>query len=143
MDDQLLPHPRRAVNRNQERIPVRVGREMRQHAPHDFGRGGDVHGGLDVRHQSTSALLPFFSSQLLRSAARFLPSSMSSILPVLSPALISSCTSRRVFGSMVVSRNCSGFISPRPLKRVTVGLARGLSLPMRSRVCFFSSSSSA
>ena len=29
---------------------------------------------------------------------------------------------------MVVSRSCDGFISPRPLKRVTVGLARGLLL---------------
>ena len=35
-----------------------------------------------------------------------------------------SCTSRRVSGAIVVSRSCSGFISPRPLKRVTVRLAR-------------------
>ena len=43
-----------------------------------------------------------------------------------------SCTRRRVSGAIVVSRSCSGFISPRPLKRVTIGFARGFSASMRS-----------
>ena len=37
------------------------------------------------------------------------------------------CTRRRVCGAIVVSRSCIGLISPRPLKRVTTGLARGFS----------------
>ena len=50
-----------------------------------------------------------------------------------------SCTSRRVCGAMVVSRSCVGFISPRPLKRVTTGLVRefsvgdALAAPARAR----------
>ena len=35
-------------------------------------------------------------------------------------------------GSMVVSRSCAGFISPRPLKRVTTGLARLFSAASRA-----------
>jgi diguanylate cyclase (GGDEF)-like protein len=70
----------------------------------------------------TSARLPFSSSQFLRSPARFFASSMSISAKVSSPASSVSCTRRRVAGSMVVSRSCSGFISPRPLKRVTLTL---------------------
>src|SRR6185295_14069022 len=65
----------------------------------------------------TSARLPFSSSQSLRSEARFFASIMSMMLSLSSLAEMVSCTRRRVRGSMVVSRNCDGFISPRPLNR--------------------------
>ena len=72
--------------------------------------------------------LPFCSSHSRRSPARFFASSMSMSWSVLSLASIVSCTRRRVRGSIVVSRSCVGFISPKPLKRVTVGLVRGVFL---------------
>jgi hypothetical protein len=78
-----------------------------------FGRGGcrKRHCQRDQqRHpastqSSTSARLPLDSSQLLRSPARFLASSMSMISRVPSKSSSVNCTSRRVLGSMVVSRS--------------------------------------
>src|SRR5262249_7601268 len=90
-----------------------------------------------------SARLPLVSSHSRRSEARFLASSMSMSLSVSSLASTVSCTRRRVRGSIVVSRSCVGFISPRPLKRVTVGLVRGLSFSMRFNSVSRSPSSSA
>ena len=83
------------------------------------------------------------SSQLLRSPARFLASSISMTSRVPSKSSRVSCTSRRVLGSMVVSRSCGGFISPSPLKRVTCGLPRRFSATSRSRMPSRSASSSA
>src|SRR6185437_8339783 len=81
----------------------------------------------------TSARLPFCSSQSRRSLARFLARSMSISWSVLSLPSIVSWTRRRVRGSIVVSRSWAGFISPRPLNRVTVGLVREFSFSMRFR----------
>ena len=49
-------------------------------------------------------------------------------------------TTRRVAGLIAVSRNCSGFISPRPLKRPT-SMASGL-MPSRTSLSWIASSSS-
>src|SRR5690606_18118478 len=89
------------------------------------------------------ARLPLVSSHSRRSEARFLASIMSMTWSAWSAASTVSCTRRRVSGAMVVSRSCSGFISPRPLKRVTTGLARGFSARMRSRMPLRSASSRA
>ena len=56
---------------------------------------------------------------------------------------ILSWTSRRVSGWIVDSRNCEGFISPSPLKRVTCTVPLSFSRSMRSSSRRFSSSSSA
>ena len=53
------------------------------------------------------------------------------------------CTRRRVSGAMVVSRSCSGFISPRPLNRVVWILPFFFSAARRSRRPCFSCSSRA
>ena len=66
---------------------------------------------------------------------------MSIISDVASKSSSVSCTRRRVFGSMVVSRSCGGFISPRPLNRVTCGLPRRFSAISRSRMPSRSASS--
>lgn len=80
------------------------------------GQGGEP-GSYQVR---TSARLPFDSSQDLRSPARFFASNMSIISDVAAKSSSVSCTRRRVFGSMVVSRSCGGFISPRQIGRAHV-----------------------
>ena len=90
-----------------------------------------------------SARSPFDSSQVLRSPARFLARSRSKVLSVSPSSSRTSCTNRRVSGSMVVSRSCGGFISPSPLKRWTAGFARLFSACRRSRIPLFSDSSSA
>ena len=91
----------------------------------------------------TCARLPLVSSQVRRSPARFLASSMSSSCSVLSLASTVSCTSRRVSGAIVVSRSCTGFISPRPLNRVMLTLPLMRSASMRSSTPWRSASSSA
>src|SRR5690606_7483831 len=91
----------------------------------------------------TSARLPFVSSQLRRSPARFFDRSMSRSRSVSSTESAVSCTSRRVSGSIVVSRSCSGLISPSPLKRVTLTFPRTPSAARRSMMPLRSASSSA
>ena len=89
----------------------------------------------------SSTWSPFLANQLFRSAMRFLPSSMSMILLVRSPCFISRRTNRLVCGSITVSRNCNGFISPRPLNRCVLILPLIFSDSIRSmisrRSCFY------
>src|SRR6202034_2289521 len=136
----IAPRPQRAIEDHLHRIiEVRFLAKHTERAPfHTL----EIHRRL--RHQiSTSALSPLLSSQSRRSPARFFASIMSISLSVWSLASMVSCTRRRVRGSIVVSRSCGGFISPRPLKRVTTGLVRARSSVRRLSVASRSWSSSA
>src|SRR5262249_55000685 len=121
----------------------------------DLQRGAGVAGLLDVdvahgrvplvrsMDHRTSASLPFLSSHARRSAARPLASSMSSTSSAVRSSLSSSRTRRRGSGAITVSRSCSGFISPSPLKRWMFTLPLIFSAAMRSSTPFFSPSSRA
>ncbi|KAF1689469.1 hypothetical protein CR938_05560 [Pseudoxanthomonas taiwanensis] len=100
-------------------------------------------GGPGCRQTSSEARSPLVSSHALRSAARFLASSMSIRAWVCSGSSTVSCTRRRVSGWMVDSRSCCGFISPRPLKRVTLTCPLIFSRSIFSSSRRFSSSSRA
>jgi len=83
-----------------------------------------------------------FSSHSRRSPARFLASSMSHELIRTVFRVDGHFAPGGVFAApMVVSRNCKGLISPKPLKRVTTGLVRGDSEAMRFKVFSRSASS--
>lgn len=100
-------------------------------------------GGPGCRQTSSEARSPLVSSHALRSAARFLASSMSIRAWVCFGSSTVSCTRRRVSGWMVDSRSCCGFISPRPLKRVTLTCPLIFSRSIFSSSRRFSSSSRA
>ena len=88
------------------------------------GRGGKVDYDLRWVGNDGTFSAPASVSQTLRSPARFLARSMSMVAMAGSGSSSVSRTNRRVFGSIVVSRSCEGFISPSPLNRWMFTLPR-------------------
>src|SRR6185312_14491384 len=133
-DDEVTVDDAHVAHRRLQQVPVFVDPALQVegwregHGDIQIVRSGSTlwsgHAGDRSRvarsYTSKEARSPFSSSHVRRSDARFLASSMSINFEVASPSSIVNCTSRRVSGSMVDSRNCAGFISPRPLKRVTL-----------------------
>src|SRR5690348_14550521 len=126
-DDEVAIHDAFVAHRRLQQMPV-FGDPGLQVEGRNEGHGSRLMLGREIlafpesrvpSQTSSDARSPFSSSHCLRSEARFLASSMSISCDVALPSSTVSCTSRRVSGWMVDSRNCDGFISPSPLNRVT------------------------
>jgi hypothetical protein len=72
---------------------------------------------IDIAHTSASTVLPFSSIHSQRFSDSFFDMSMLKSLKVWLRSSMRTLSSRRVSGFNAVSHNCSGFISPSPLKR--------------------------